>query len=151
MDEAGLESALNWYIEGFADRSKITTTLEIPQSLTKLSRQLELSVFRVVQECLTNIHRHANSPTARIRIMQDSDFLRVQVEDEGKGISTEKLATLRSSSRTGVGIREMRERLRHLGGTLHIESHPRGTQITAILPLTGKPGTPPTDKMSSIN
>lgn len=136
LDEAGLSSALHWYVEGFSERSKIATTLELPSDLAELSREVELSVFRVVQECLTNIHRHANSPAARICIVQDAACLKVQVEDEGKGISSEKLSELRSSARTGVGIRGMRERLRQLGGTLHLESKTPGTRVTAILPIT---------------
>jgi signal transduction histidine kinase len=131
-----LASALQWYVEGFSERSKIATMLEIPQNLTNLSKDAELSVFRVVQECLTNIHRHAKSPTARIRIAQEVACLKIQIEDEGEGISTENLAALRSSARTGVGVRGMRERLRQLGGTLHVESTSPGTRVTAILPTT---------------
>lgn len=136
LDEAGLSSALRWYVEGFSERSNIATTLEIPQDLPNLSKEVELSVFRVVQECLTNIHRHANSPTAGVRVSQDGGCLKVQIADEGKGISIEKLVELRSSARTGVGVRGMRERLRQLGGTLHIESKSSGTCVTAILPVT---------------
>lgn len=135
LDDAGLASALQWYIEGFSERSKIATTLEISQDLQSLSKDLELSVFRVVQECLTNIHRHANSPTARICLTREGSCLRVQITDEGKGISREKLAALHSSARTGVGVRGMRERLRQLGGILHIACNPPGTQVTAVLPI----------------
>jgi two-component system, NarL family, sensor kinase len=136
LDEVGLASALQWYVEGFSERSKIATRLELPQDLASLSKEVELSVFRVVQECLTNIHRHANSPTARICITQDTARLKIQIEDEGEGISTENLAALRSSARTGVGVRGMRERLRQLGGTLHVEPNSPGTRVTAILPIT---------------
>jgi signal transduction histidine kinase len=135
LDEAGLGSALQWYVEGFSERSKISTTLDIPGDLNNLSKELELSVFRVVQECLTNIHRHANSPTAAVRITREVSSLRVQITDQGKGISSEMLTALHSSTRTGVGVRGMRERLRQLGGTLHIASSPPGTEVTAILPL----------------
>ncbi|MGB8987185.1 MAG: ATP-binding protein, partial [Candidatus Sulfotelmatobacter sp.] len=91
--------------------------------------------FRVVQECLTNIHRHADSPTAAIRIAKDEACLRVEIEDAGKGIPPEKRSVFKASDRAGVGLRGMRERLRLLGGTLHIHSNGRGTRVTAILPV----------------
>jgi signal transduction histidine kinase len=135
LDELGLASALRWYVEGFSERSKIDTTLDIPENFADLSKDTELSIFRVVQECLTNIHRHAGSPMAGIRITQDEACLRVEIEDAGKGIPLEKLSAFSSTARTGVGLRGMRERLRLLGGTLSIQSNSRGTRVTAILPF----------------
>ena len=135
LDEAGLASALRWYVEGFSERSKIDTKLDIPQNFADLSKEMELSIFRVVQECLTNIHRHAESPMAGIRITQDETCLRVEIEDAGKGIPLEKRSAFSSTARTGVGLRGMRERLRLLGGTLNIQSNGRGTRVTAILPV----------------
>lgn len=135
LDEAGLASAIQWYVEGFSERSKIDTKLDIPQNFVGLSKEMELSVFRVVQECLTNIHRHAGSPTAAIRIAQDEACLRVEIEDAGKGIRPEKRSGFAASDRTGVGLRGMSERLRLLGGTLHIQSNDCGTRVTAILPV----------------
>jgi signal transduction histidine kinase len=90
----------------------------------------------VVQECLTNILRHAGSPTAGIRIVQDRARVRVEVEDAGKGIPFEKQSALQSSAQTGVGFRGMRERLRRLGGTLQIQSNGKGTRVIAVLPVT---------------
>jgi two-component system NarL family sensor kinase len=136
LDEAGLASAPRWYVDGFSERSKIGTQLDIPENFEGLSKEIELSVFRVVQECLTNIHRHAGSATAGIHITQDGACLRVEIEDAGKGMSQEKRAAFEASVRTGVGLRGMRERLRLLGGTLHIESNDRGTRVSAILPVT---------------
>jgi signal transduction histidine kinase len=135
LDEAGLASALRCYVEGFAERSKIDTKLDIPQISVGLSKDMELSIFRVVQECLTNIHRHSGSPTAAIRITQDEACLRVEIEDGGKGIPFEKESAIRSSLHTGVGLRGMRERLRQFGGTLQIQSNDLGTRVTAILPV----------------
>ena len=112
LDEAGLASALRWYVDGFSERSKIDTKLDIPREFAGLSKEMELAIFRVVQECLTNIHRHAGSPTAGIRITQDEACLRVEIEDAGKGIPPEKESAFGSSAHTGVGIRGMRERLR---------------------------------------
>ncbi len=131
LDEAGLASALRWYVEGFSERSKIDARLDIPQAFAGLTKEMELSIFRMVQECLTNIHRHAGSPAAAIRITQDEACLRVEVEDAGKGIPPEKEA----APHAGVGLRGMRERLRRLGGTLQIQSNGAGTRVIAILPV----------------
>ena len=135
LDEAGLASALRWYVDGFSERSKINTRLDIPQNLAGLSSEMELSIFRVVQECLTNIHRHAGSPTAGIRITQDEASLRLEIEDAGKGIPPEKESALESSVHAGVGLRGMRERLRQLGGTLQVRSNGQGTRVIAVIPV----------------
>ena len=135
LDEVGLASALRWYVEGFSERSKIETKLDIPPGFAGLSKEMELSIFRVVQECLTNIHRHAGSPTAGIRITQDEASLRVEIEDAGKGIPPEKESALRSSVHGGVGLRGMRERLRQLGGILQLHSNGHGTRVIAVLPV----------------
>jgi signal transduction histidine kinase len=149
LDEAGLASALRWYVEGFSERSKIDTALDIPETFADLSKDMELSIFRVVQECLTNIHRHAGSRTAGIRITQDEASLRVDIEDAGKGIPPEKEAAFRSSTQTGVGLRGMRERLRPLGGTLQIQSNTHGTRVTAILPVVRAATTPAAQEIGS--
>src|ERR1700692_1452532 len=86
LDESGLASALHCYVEGFSERSKIVAKLDLPQGFEGLSTESELSIFRVVQECLTNIHRHAGSPTAAIRIAQDEACLRGEIEENGKGV-----------------------------------------------------------------
>lgn len=106
---------------------------------------MELSIFRVVQECLTNILRHAGSSTAGIRITQDKTCVRVEIEDAGKGIPLEKQIALQSSAQSGVGVRGMRERLRRLGGTLQIHSNGKGTlRVIAVLPITHSLMTPAT-------
>src|SRR6202035_3512536 len=106
-------------------------------------------IFRVVQECLTNIHRHAGSPTAAIRIAQDGAYLRVEIEDAGKGIPPEKQSLFRLSARTGVGLRGMRERLRQLGGTLQIQSNGHGTQVIEILPVVRTEAVPTVQEVGS--
>lgn len=133
LDEMGLGSALRWYAEGFADRSKIKVDLEIPANLGRLPNDTEIAVFRIVQECLTNVHRHSGSAAATIRIQRDSSRLVVQVQDSGKGISAEKQRELTVAGRTGVGFGGMRERLRQLGGTLEIHSEGNGTTVSAVL------------------
>jgi len=134
LDEAGLVSALRWYIDGFSQRSKIRVDLEIADDFRRLPRELEMGIFRTVQECLTNIHRHSGSPTAAIRLTQSDDEVRLQVEDQGAGIAPDKLSAVATAGVPGVGISGMRERLRQLGGTLEITSNGRGTVVKAYLP-----------------
>ncbi len=135
LDEAGLASALRWYIEGFAQRSKINVDLEVPADFERLERESETAIFRTVQECLTNIHRHSESPTARIRITATDGQVCVEIEDRGKGIPPEKQFEMASTGTPGVGIRGMRERLRQLGGSIDIHSNGKGTLIVARLPV----------------
>jgi signal transduction histidine kinase len=151
LEEAGLASALRCFVEGFSQRSKILTKLDIPKEFADLPKEMELSIFRVVQECLTNIHRHSGSPTAEIRFNQDEACLRVEIEDAGKGLPLEKESALASSAHTGVGLRGMRERLRQLGGTLQIQSNGQGTRVTAILPVVHAAAVPFLQEISRSN
>jgi PAS domain S-box-containing protein len=133
LDELGLSSALRWYTEGLTERSGISIELNIPDNLGRLAPEVELVIFRLVQECLTNIHRHSGSKTAVIRIAREPDKIYAEVQDHGKGISTERLAEIQSHG-VGVGITGMRERVRQSHGELTIDSDPLGTKITAIFP-----------------
>jgi len=135
LDEAGLLSALRWYAEGFALRSKIEVELDLPDDFGRLPRESETAIFRVVQESLTNIHRHSGSAVARIRLRQRDQQVLVEIEDKGKGIPLEKQEEMSSSGAPGVGVRGMRERLRQLGGTLEINSSSSGTVVTVWLPI----------------
>jgi signal transduction histidine kinase len=135
LDEAGLVSALRWYTDGFTQRSQIAVELEIAEDFGRLSRELETGLFRTVQECLTNIHRHSGSPTARICLTRFDHEVRLQIKDQGVGISGEKLEQMASSATPGVGIRGMRERLRQLGGSLEIDCDRGGTVVEARLPV----------------
>jgi len=135
LDEVGLASALQWYVEGFAERSKIKVTLELPEKLDRLSRDLETAIFRIVQECLTNVHRHSGSPTAAVKIENVSDQVRVEVRDAGRGIHPEKVCEMASAGKTGVGVRGMRERLRQFGGTLELKSENGSTSVIATVPV----------------
>jgi PAS domain S-box-containing protein len=134
LDELGLRSALQWLVEGFADRSKIDARIDIAPDFRRLSPDLETAVFRVVQECLANIHRHSASKTATVAVTQKSGHVNILVYDEGKGIDTDRLREI-SDGTAGVGFRGMRERLRHFGGTLDVRSGATGTKITATLPI----------------
>jgi signal transduction histidine kinase len=135
LDAAGLASALRWYVEGFSERSHIKVDLDMPEEIGRLTKEMELAIFRMVQECLTNIHRHSGGAAAAVRLRREDHHVMVEVQDEGKGIPLEKQVQLRSSGRTGVGLRGMRERLGQLGGTLDIQSHGAGTAVIAVLPL----------------
>jgi PAS domain S-box-containing protein len=130
LDESGLSSALSWYVQGVTERSGLDIDLQIPENFARPPREMEIVIFRLVQECLTNIHRHSGSKTALIRIERANGKVRMSVQDEGKGMSPEKLAAIQSQG-TGVGIRGMRERVRHLGGELTIESNGSGTKVSA--------------------
>jgi signal transduction histidine kinase len=135
LDEVGLASGLRSYLDGFRERSKISVDLEISEDLGRLQQDLETAIFRIVQECLTNIHRHSESPVARIRIGRSDGQVSLEVEDRGKGIPQEKREAMDSGGTPGVGIRGMRERLRQLGGTLEITSNGMGTVVAARLPV----------------
>jgi signal transduction histidine kinase len=134
LEEAGLASALRCYVEGFSQRSNVVVKLEVPAQFRDLSRRMELCVFRVVQECLTNVHRHADSPTAVVHLTQDESSLRVEVADAGRGIASARRGEL-PLTETGVGLRGMQERLRQFGGTLHVHSNETGTRVIATLPV----------------
>ncbi len=131
LDEAGLESALSWYVQGFAERSGIQATLEIPPQLGRLPRDLEIAIFRIVQESLTNVHRHSGSKVALVRISRDAEKIEVEVADEGRGVQ----ATNGMEVRPGVGIQGMRERVSQMGGQFEVRSGANGTTIAATFPL----------------
>lgn len=131
LDELGLVSALRVLVEGFSKRSGIEARLQIDDDFSRLPSEVEISIYRIVQECLTNIHRHAGSPTARIRVERHASEIEIEVEDNGKGISDKK-----SASGRGVGLSGMRERARLLDGTLEIKSDGKGTTVIARLPLS---------------
>ena len=135
LDEAGLESAVRWYVDGFAQRSNIKVNLDLPKELGRLPREMETALFRIVQECLTNIHRHSRSSTAAIRLRQSDGEVFVEIADQGRGIPLDKQEIMATNGMPGVGMRGMRERVRQLGGILEVSSNGSGTIITARLPV----------------
>jgi len=137
LDEMGLHSALKWYIDGFAERSKIAANLELPRDWERLPQDYELCLFRIAQECLTNIHRHSGSLTAQVRLLRSPEEVRLEVSDEGKGLNQETQAKISSGETAGVGLRGMRERVRLLGGSLEIRSNGHGTTVIATVPCQG--------------
>jgi signal transduction histidine kinase len=142
LDELGLKSALRWFVGGFAQRSGIKVSLSLDRGFGRLSPDLETTIFRVVQECLTNIHRHSGSPTAAIRLYRSPDRLRLQIEDAGKGIAAQKFTEIASFGATGVGLRGMRERIKDFDGELEIASGENGTQVQVSIPLDAAAPTP---------
>jgi PAS domain S-box-containing protein len=135
LDEIGLSSALRLFLEGFGERSKIKVALAISHNFERLPQELETAIFRIVQECLTNIHRHSGSQIAKISITRRDGQVRVEVADRGRGIPPKKQKAMDSGGTPGVGIRGMRERVRQLGGTLDINSGSQGTVIVARIPV----------------
>jgi PAS domain S-box-containing protein len=138
LEELGLLYALRDYCRGFSARSKIDVVLDTPPELARLDSEAELAMFRVVQESLTNIQRHAESPDAIVRIQGGPSGIRLEVEDHGRGIRPELLGSNSVSglANMGVGMRGMEERLRQLGGRLTIESERGRTTVRAELPQT---------------
>ncbi len=134
LDENGLSEAIHWYAQGLMERSDLKIELAVPQDFGRLPAEMELSVFRIVQECLTNIHRHANSKAAIIRLSRTAAAVSLEIQDAGKGMSAEKLAEIQAQ-RSGVGITGMRERVRHFGGTMDVQSNGKGAKILVTLPV----------------
>jgi len=136
LEELGLRSAVPWYLDGFAARSGIRTTFEVSSNFDRLSRDTELALFRVLQEGLTNVHRHSGSSVAHIRLSREDGTAALRIRDEGKGMPKVILngSGHRHLSPTGVGLRGMNERMRQLGGRLDISSDEQGTTLEAIVP-----------------
>ena len=114
-------------------------TLDIASDFGRLPREIELIVFRTVQECLTNIHRHSESKTAFIRVERNADKVSVEVRDEGRGIAADRLAEIQKAQSSGVGINGMRERVLQQSGSMTIQSNGRGTRVFIDLPLVSPP------------
>jgi PAS domain S-box-containing protein len=136
LEESGVAGALRWYVDGLTERSGLDIRLSVPEDFERLPSEMELVMFRFVQECLTNIHRHSGSKIAAIRISREPKRIHLEVQDEGKGISPEKLAEIQSQG-SGVGIAGMRERVRQLEGDMSIQSNGSGTKICVTFPVPG--------------
>jgi len=147
LDEAGLESALRWYVDGLAQRAGMEINFHLEPKLGRLSQDLETAIFRIVQECLTNIQRHSGSSSASIHVAQEKDQILITVRDEGKGMPSESLVDASGTQcRVGVGIRGMRERVWELGGYFRIRPAFPGTIVEVTLPFKQQDGDRPADK-----
>ena len=142
LDEAGLPSALQWYVDEFSKRSGIKVHLDCEDSLERLPSEMETAIFRIVQECLGNVHRHSESQTASIRLEIAGDRAYVEVSDRGKGIPPDLQEKLKSRGHLGVGLRGIRERIAQFGGELQIQSNEEGTVVSATIPCTPISSTP---------
>jgi signal transduction histidine kinase len=136
LDEAGLPSALRWYVQEFSDRSGIRVSLHCDPSVGRFNGDLETAIFRIAQECLGNVHRHSQSATASVSLTVDEhEMAHLKIKDVGCGIAPERLRELTSDGRGGVGLRGLRERVSQLGGRLEIASTASaGTTVIAVLP-----------------
>jgi PAS domain S-box-containing protein len=131
LDEIGLQAVVPWYLNSFSERSGIQIDLDMPSDIAKLPDQVELAVFRVLQECLTNVHRHSGSKVAKVKILPEETSVTLEVFDRGRGMSSQN----GSEPVMGVGITGMRERVRELGGHFEINSDAEGTAVRAVLPF----------------
>lgn len=136
LEEMGLKSAIPWYLEGFSKRSGIQTTLDVAPNFDRLMPEAELAFFRILQEALTNVHRHSGSPTAKIRLAVANGWASMEIRDNGKGIPQTLLEQSGEDwmGSLGVGLRGMNERMRQLGGRLEVGSTEQGTSVTASVP-----------------
>ena len=137
LDESGLLSAVRWYVEGFATRSGIEVQMNLPPSIPRLLKEIETTLFRILQESLTNVHRHSGSKKVNVDIFYDAHTVSLRVRDFGKGIPLSSIRSFRDrGAGMGVGLGGMRERVRELGGVLRIEpGDPVGTVIAIEVPL----------------
>jgi PAS domain S-box-containing protein len=136
LDEAGLDCAIRWYIEGFARRSGIQVNLDLPTTFQRLPSTVEIATFRVLQESLTNVHRHSGSHSVDIRLSLQGRSVTLEVQDHGKGVSRELLERFQNTGfHVGVGLAGMSERVKELGGELKFSSDEHGTLIRAEIPI----------------
>ena len=153
LEELGLRSSMLWYLDGFGQRCGIKTEVAVPADLPRLPRDVELAVFRVLQESLTNVHRHSGSETVAVRAEIEAGAVLLEVKDQGKGIPAEVLKESGYDERMalGVGLRGMSERTKQLGGTLEVLSSGEGTTIRATIPCQQTDATPTSAASAAAN
>ena len=140
LDEAGLNSAVRWFVEGFAQRSGLTVNLNIQESSDRLSEGIELVLFRVLQESLTNVHRHSGAKQADVNLGTAGNNVVLSITDDGHGLPDGLLETLHEDGTGGgVGLAGMTERVREIGGRLEVQSSRAGTEIIARVPIRPRP------------
>jgi two-component system NarL family sensor kinase len=145
LDEVGFACAAEWYIEGFAKRSGVNVSLDFAAGQERLPMSVEIALFRVLQESLTNAHRHSGAAQVSVCFQHELENIILEIRDDGCGIPAERLIRLReTSAETGVGLAGMRERMNELNGELQIESDESGTTLRAIVP---RPATSRSDQL----
>jgi PAS domain S-box-containing protein len=136
LDEAGLTQALRWYVDGFTKRTKISVDFQVPDELGRLLRDMEIALFRIVQECLTNVYRHSGSQIARVRLEKKPTAIFLSVSDQGKGMAESAFTGQNPlPANFGVGLRGMAERVRQLGGSMTVKPGRPGTVVEVSLPV----------------
>ncbi|HEX4003174.1 MAG TPA: PAS domain-containing sensor histidine kinase [Candidatus Acidoferrales bacterium] len=136
LDFSGLKSALEWFADGFTQRSKIKVNLDLSLGGERVPQSIETALFRIVQESLTNMYRHSGGTEATVRGRRQDNTVSLEISDNGKGMPADLLASLSGpGGQVGVGIRGMKERARQLGGRLRIKSGEAGTTIMVVLPI----------------
>lgn len=145
LDENGLVEALRWYINGLTERSGLEIELSVSETVGRLPSEIEMALFRTVQEGLTNIHRHSGSKRAAIRLSCENNEISLEIQDEGKGIPAAKLANIQAQ-RAGVGLTGIRERVRHLHGIVTIASDEKGTLVSVTIPVS-RPAAPVAEEL----
>lgn len=137
LDEAGFASAASWFVTGFSQRSGILVTLDLAEDMPRLSEAVEIALFRILQESLTNVHRHSRAASAEIKVEADAEEITIEVRDHGKGMPQQVLDQLRGEgTKLGVGLAGMRERIHELGGVFDVTSDENGTVVRATVPLS---------------
>jgi len=136
LDEAGFASAARWFVTGFSARSSIPVSLDLPPDLPRLSEAVEIALFRVLQESLTNVHRHSRASSAEIKVEADAEQIAMEIRDHGRGMPPQVLEQVEDGSKLGVGLAGMRERIHELGGEFEVTSDDGGTTIRATVPLS---------------
>lgn len=143
LDEAGFSSAASWFVSGFSQRSGIPVSLDLPPDMPRLSEAVEIALFRVLQESLTNVHRHSQAASAEIKVENDAEQITIEVMDHGHGMPDRVLQQLNGDGiKLGVGLAGMRERVHELGGNFEVTSDHGGTVIRASVPLAGREESP---------
>ena len=150
LDDLGLEYALPWFAAGFSKRSGIAVEVEVPRELGRLPDEIELTLYRIVQEGLANVRRHSGSSSARISLAREPDAVTLRIEDGGRGIDLEPERGHGAVASLGVGIPGMRERVRQLHGELDVVSGPSGTQVRVVLPISPACGAPERSGRDSV-
>jgi signal transduction histidine kinase len=134
LEELGFLPAARWYVDEYGKRSQVKVSLLVDEPIERLPREVEIALFRVLQESLTNVYRHAAAQSVDIRILCSDGHVTLTVTDDGKGIPEEILARFRGGAASGIGLAGMRERLAEFGGEFRVESSSGGSTVEAVIP-----------------
>lgn len=136
LEELGFLPAARWYVDEYGKRGQLKVSLFVREPMTRLPREVEIALFRVLQESLTNVYRHAAAQSVDVRILCNDGHVTLTVADDGKGIPEEVLARFRSGAAPGIGLGGMRERLAEFGGEIRVESSTGGSVVEAVIPTS---------------